>query len=55
MTNEQEIKLLKKLVKAQSKMLIGQRLGTSMMPGWVFDTIDKAKKHYQVNNVADIK
>lgn len=41
----EEIKFLKKIVKAQTRLLTSYRLGKTP-PEWVFDTIDKAHKIY---------
>jgi len=37
------IKLLEKVVKAQSRLIVAYRLG-SKPPEWVFDTLARAKK-----------
>ena len=50
MTPEQEVKLLKKTVKAQAKMIVAYRVGGHMrMPEWVFKSLDKAKAEYGDN------
>jgi hypothetical protein len=43
---EKEIKLLKNIVKAQSRLLICYRIGSTKVPEWVFHTLDKATKKY---------
>ena len=55
MTDQREIKMLKKLVKAQNKMILNYRLGKSMLPEWVFKAFDEAKSFYKVNRIDDIK
>lgn len=54
-SEQKEIKILKKLVKAQSRMITQQRTGQTCLPEWVFEAINKATKYYNVNNVSDIK
>lgn len=41
-----EIILLKKTVKALSKMILHYRIGKSEVPEWVFNNLDKAKDKY---------
>ncbi len=53
--NQREIKILKKLVKAQDKMILHYRLGKASLPDWVFNALDDAKKMYGVNSIGDIK
>lgn len=52
---DKEIKLLKKAVRAQSKMLMNMRIGLSRMPDWVFADLNKCADFYKVANVGDIK
>jgi hypothetical protein len=42
----QEIDLLKRTVKALSKMCLHYRIGKPTMPEWVFDNIAEAKARY---------
>ena len=54
--NEKEIKMLKKLVKAQNTMIMHYKLGkTYMLPEWVFKTFDDAKDFYKINSIQEIK
>lgn len=46
MDKDQEIKLLKKTVKALAKMTLHQKTGQSKMPEWVFTALSKAKAVY---------
>jgi len=54
MTEQQEIKLLKKTVKALAKMVYQQRVGISKMSQWVFTNLDEAKKFYKINDLTKI-
>ena len=49
------IYVLKKLVKAQDNMILAYRVGRPKLPEWVFDSIDRAKKHFNVHNISDIR
>jgi len=53
--DQREIKVLKKLVKAQNKIILAYRLGRSELPEWVFSAIDDAKSFYEVNDISSIK
>ena len=53
--DQREIKILKKLVKAQNKMILHYRIGKRTMPEWVFKAIATAKSFYGVDNIIDIK
>ena len=55
LSSDQEIKILKKAIKAQAKMILNYRTGNSKLPEWVFHDIDKAKKFYNVSSLSDIK
>lgn len=56
MTDEQrELKCLKKLVKAQERMITGYRTGKANMPEWVFKAISDAKNMFQVSKISEIK
>lgn len=50
-----EIKILKKLVKAQDRMIMGYRTGSNRIPEYVFNSMDKAKEFYNVQCVSEIK
>jgi hypothetical protein len=52
--DQREIKVLKKLVKAQDKMILHYRLGKTTMPEWVFKAITDAKNMYEIDNISDI-
>ena len=43
---EKEIILLKKTVKALSKMILHYKFGKTTMPEWVFDNLSKAHDKY---------
>jgi hypothetical protein len=49
-----EIILLKRTIKALSKMILHYRIGKSSMPEWVFDYIEKAKTKYQIDDLYEI-
>ncbi len=53
--DQRQIKMLKRLVKAQDKMILHYRLGKPTMPEWVFNAFDKARGFYNVKNISDIK
>ena len=53
--NEKEIKLLKKLVKAQARIIYTYKLGGTQLPEWVFKAMDAAKEYYRVDMIEDIK
>jgi len=55
MNEQQEIKVLKKLVRAQRKMILNYRTGVPTMPEWVFKAIESAKLMYQVDDISKIK
>jgi len=44
-----EIKLLKKTIKAQAKMILHYKIGKHTMPDWVFVSLKKAKDKYGPN------
>lgn len=52
---DRELRCLKKLVKAQNKMILHYRIGKTTMPEWVFKAIEDAKNMYEVDTIADIK
>lgn len=46
MNKEQEIKLLKNIVKAQARMIMAYKTGIPKLPEWVFTTMYKAEIIY---------
>lgn len=42
MSDNKETKLLKKIIRAQARMILAYRVG-GKLPEWVHDTLDKAK------------
>jgi hypothetical protein len=53
-SKKNEVRLLKKLVKAQAKLLECYRIGKPRPPQWVFTAFDNARVFYGVTNVANI-
>jgi len=53
--DQEEIKLLKFIIKAQNKIILCYRMGDNAIPEWVWSALEKGRAFYNVTTTADIK